>query len=1276
MEKWKRSVNKITAILLTLTLILGAVNLSAFPVNAAENYGTLIEGGETGECQWAVYDSNGDETGDLLVISGEGPMGDRAWEGMGTDPEPAPWAAFCTNIETVILEPGVTTVGFGAFDSFENLTSATLPETVTEIKMGGFAQCCNLMSIELPAGLKTIGSSAFLGNGFTSIELPEGLETIGDHAFYYSKLTSIEIPEGITRIEESTFTDSWNITSVKLPNSLRSIGSYAFLSCPLESLEIPENVTEIGEGAFWGGRYESVKIPHGITDLAANVFRECSISHVEWPDELRTIGEGAFSRCSFRTIEIPESVTEIGAEAFMECMALTSIKIPEGVTAIEESSFKDCDNLTSVDLPENLRVIGKFAFSDCYRLNTINIPEKVTNIREGAFLGCAALKSIKIPQNVASIENSVFESCGLTSIVIPKNVTSIGDKAFYYNEFTSIEIPENVTSIGERAFLRCNDLNEVIYRRMEAPSHGIDVFRNTSSNLVAYVPKDASGYDNLSDYGNPDITVSKYGIEITQQPTNQSTVLGGRARFSVTAAGSAEEDLFTYQWQKQGSDGSWTDLPGANSDSYLLQSVTAADSGAYRCVVTLQTADLPLCTKISEKAVLTIGKVTPYIAEVPTAAVITYGQKLSDSVLSGGKVQYSSDSSVEGYDTIVEGSFVWDSTEIEKRPSAIADSNQTEYRVIFQPTDPSRFLNAETTVKIIVNKAPNAPRMPETVMNVSKDCTKVGSVTLPEGWIWQQADIEKELEEGIPLLVTAIYNGEDKGNYQTEAVEITITRSACNHTGGVATCTDCAVCELCGQPYGSVDNNNHGETELKNAQQATCTQNGYTGDTYCKECEQVITIGTTILAEGHKGGTATCAQRAVCSVCGQQYGELANSHEHTEIRAKKAVSCTEDGYTGDTYCTDCGSKIAVGETIEAPGHIYTSEVTEATCTEAGKRVFTCSCGDQYEEKIRALGHKQDIRNQREANCTQEGNTGDVYCSACGVKFGNGTITPALGHRYESMVTKPATRVEKGVRTYYCTRLGCAHSYEKAIPRLPKPKKGSIIKKSSLQYKVTKSDDKNGTVEFVKATSDKFTKFIVPNYIDIDGVQYAVTSIAADAFKICKSLEEVTIGCRVITIGNNAFSGCKKLTTVTMDSKVKTIGRNAFSGCKKLNAVTIGKNVKTIGKNAFSGCSSLKTLNMGANVTTINEKAFYQCTALTKITIPAKVNKIGKQALQGCKKLKTITIKTTKLTSKNVGAKAFMGIHAKAAIKVPKSKIKAYRKLLKAKGIGSKVKVSK
>ncbi len=116
------------------------------------------------------------------------------------------------------------------------------------------------------------------------------------------------------------------------------------------------------------------------------------------------------------------------------------------------------------------------------------------------------------------------------------------------------------------------------------------------------------------------------------------------------------------------------------------------------------------------------------------------------------------------------------------------------------------------------------------------------------------------------------------------------------------------------------------------------------------------------------------------------------------------------------------------------------------------------------------------------------------------------------------------------------------------------------------------------------------------------------------------------------------------------------------------------NVTGIAANAFRGCKKLKSVSIGKNVESIGTKSFANCTSLGKVSIPSKVSKIGKQAFSGCGKLKDITIKSAKLTSKTVGAKAFQGINAKATIKVPKAKKAAYQKLLKSKGIGKKVKI--
>lgn len=125
---------------------------------------------------------------------------------------------------------------------------------------------------------------------------------------------------------------------------------------------------------------------------------------------------------------------------------------------------------------------------------------------------------------------------------------------------------------------------------------------------------------------------------------------------------------------------------------------------------------------------------------------------------------------------------------------------------------------------------------------------------------------------------------------------------------------------------------------------------------------------------------------------------------------------------------------------------------------------------------------------------------------------------------------------------------------------------------------------------------------------------------------------------------------------------------------KLNGKTY--KVTSIAAGAFKDNTDITSVKIGGNVTSIGDNAFYKCTNLKKVTIGSKVSKIGSKAFYGCKALMDVTIKTKKLNSSKVGNKAFKGIAGKAAFKVPKSKVKAYKSLLKAKGTGSKIKVKK
>ena len=140
--------------------------------------------------------------------------------------------------------------------------------------------------------------------------------------------------------------------------------------------------------------------------------------------------------------------------------------------------------------------------------------------------------------------------------------------------------------------------------------------------------------------------------------------------------------------------------------------------------------------------------------------------------------------------------------------------------------------------------------------------------------------------------------------------------------------------------------------------------------------------------------------------------------------------------------------------------------------------------------------------------------------------------------------------------------------------------------------------------------------------------------------------------------------------------VTAVAQKALYKNTKIKTVTIGKNVTVIGKSAFEGCKKLKSVTLPESLTQIGNRAFYNCVALTKIVIPSNVAKIGKQAFTNAKKLKNIVIKTTKLTAKNIGAKAFKGTAAKATVKVPKSKLKSYQKILVTKGMNKKAAIKK
>ena len=204
----------------------------------------------------------------------------------------------------------------------------------------------------------------------------------------------------------------------------------------------------------------------------------------------------------------------------------------------------------------------------------------------------------------------------------------------------------------------------------------------------------------------------------------------------------------------------------------------------------------------------------------------------------------------------------------------------------------------------------------------------------------------------------------------------------------------------------------HPNTELRGAKDATCTTTGYTGDTYCKDCNEKIADGKVIPALGHAWDNGvittapTCENAGVktftCTRCNETKTEAISATGHTPVQIpEKPATCTEPGHKAGTKCSVCGAVLSGLEEIPAKGHaVVVDPAVEPTCTEPGKTEGEhCSVCNEVivaQEIIPAIGHKPVIRDAKDATLTEDGYTGDSYCDVCGVLLKKGEVIPKSG----------------------------------------------------------------------------------------------------------------------------------------------------------------------------------------------------------------------------------------------------------------------------------------
>lgn len=267
----------------------------------------------------------------------------------------------------------------------------------------------------------------------------------------------------------------------------------------------------------------------------------------------------------------------------------------------------------------------------------------------------------------------------------------------------------------------------------------------------------------------PEVTPAAYSSLATLG--NDFTLTGG----VVKAAVDGQEIVVdgTWSWQD-------ADITPTVINSGYTAVFTPTDSTSYDSI----TSVVPV----------TITKAVPVIKTVPKTSDITYGQKLSESILSNGLAD-------------IDGNFAWDDGY--KLPTVVSDSERTEYIIVFHPADSENYENAYCKAAVKVNKAGDAPCMPQDSIITEHNVTTVGEVPLPEDWKWNSDDCNDIINVGDSVNVSAVYNGTDKGNYINESVQIRITRPdhILKYIAGLKALskendnTECWICTECGRCF-------------------------------------------------------------------------------------------------------------------------------------------------------------------------------------------------------------------------------------------------------------------------------------------------------------------------------------------------------------------------------------------------------------------------------------------------------------------------------------------
>ena len=1076
---------------------------------------------------------------------------------------------------------------------------------------------------------------------------------ISEKAFFNDKqLTSLSLPSSVERVDSSAFEGASNLKTITFSDGgkgLKKIDSLAFKDCSsLESIDLSNaEITEIPARAFENcTSLKSVKLPPTVTKIANNAFSGCSkLEEIKGLEQCKIseLSATAFDGCvRLKDINLSNAtIAAIPDQIFSGMRGLISATVPKTVTSIGTEAFYACKNLEMINGLSDCDItkIGEKAFYNCWSLKEADLSgSSLTVLPASAFKGDTALLSVKMPESLNEIGNEAFYGCSAVKKLDLNNtrLTTIGDSAL--SDMTSlmyINLPDTVNSVGAKAFdlnLRLDSSDTALMPTVVSENVTPASVNYTDNNVSPWKRRQVIFRDNA-------VAVHFDGNGSDGKTANTPVFASAGTKISIPACKYTKKGYLFTGWNTE-KDGSGTTYKAGARTSDAISILYAQWQKA-------------------------TAKVT---LEFP-----------------GGKYTNASGST-------------WDDS------FSFTASFSSNSSVTYLPF----------------------------AQNMTKEgCTFAGWYTEPEYKKRIESLTIRTAIDGMTLY--AKWNDTHEHVWGEGAIT---TKPTCT-TPGVKTYT-CSVCQK--TKTEEIPATGHQHTEVRNVKEATCKEEGYTGDTYCTDCGEKLSSGEPTAKkvhdwdEGKVTTEATCKNTGVktytcnncsetktevipmtdhiwdngkvttkpscitpgvktytCTVCQETKTEEipATGHQHTEVRNVKEATCTKEGYTGDTYCTDCGEKLSDGKILPKKDHDYEiKDHKDATCTEDGYTTSFCkNCGDEKKETIKATGHQHtEVRDAKKATCTKAGYTGDTYCKDCGEKISSGEVIAKLAHTWdEGNITKEADCKETGVMTYTCHKCGATKTED--IPRAEHTwDEGEVTTAPTC----TKPGVRTYTCSVCKATRTEAIKATGHLHTEIRNKKDAsCTKNGYTGDTYCKDCEELLKKGETVDVLGHQWKETKRAEpSYTEDGqiiytcnrcgeqKAETLEKLAYpkagtkytvAGCQ-YKVTKAGAEVSLIKTNKKAKRVTIpaviKVNGVTYKVTSIGAKAFNGNKKLTKVTVGTNIKKISNNAFFKCRSLKTVTIKSVLLTKKTASKKTFKGVGKKMVIKVPKKVKKAYVKIFK------------